>query len=198
MSNASFVVRSLHALAARVAATAFFSGLLVFAAACTGDKKAPDDAPEGAISRDADDLRLKTPQPAAPPSACEAVSVDVLKETTGLDGSGKPAEIGGADACTWTDDSGKKVVLQLYPSASRYEQARTAFEELQGQSSQDLENVGDQAFFVGGKTNDAQAAAVTVRKGQNALSVQVMSPDGKPEGLKEEAITLAKKVADSL
>lgn len=171
-------------------------GLSVFGTACADRRKAPDNAPPGAISRDEVTDTIPTPRPAPPPTACQMVSTEVMKETTGIENEGEPKRIDGADVCTWKGDAGKSVVVKLYPAASQYEQSRQTLEQVSGQKSQELSGVGDKAFFVEDSAFDA--VTVAAQKGNAALTVQVMLPGGSAETLKAEATALAKKVADAI
>src|SRR5687768_12567211 len=94
--------------------------LLVFAAACQSETATDTSTP-----------RPTTSAAPAPRNVCDMLTVDELKTAAGLDGAtGQSSQSGGADVCTWFGSSGKAVIVQVFPSASSYDQSRSSFEGL--------------------------------------------------------------------
>lgn len=138
--------------------------ILLLVAACqseteTTTAKAPAPAPE---ARD----------------VCTLLTVDELNTAAGLkDAVGQSSKSGGADVCTWTDGTGKSVIVQVFPSTSSYDQARTS-------AAEEVTAVGDKAFFT-------PPGTLVVAKGTTTVSVQVTGGSGDPAIRKGEATAIA-------
>ena len=119
------------------------------------------------------------PQAAAPASsrnACEVLTAEELKEKAGIEGAGQPSVSGGADVCSWYSPSGN-LVLQLFPYASSYDNARTAFEDLFETKASPLSGVGDKAYYLTGKLSNMDTGTLVAAKGDKSISVQMLAGD---------------------
>jgi hypothetical protein len=150
------------------------------------------DAPRG-------DEPAATAAPPAPPAAgarevCGMLSVEEVSAATGVAGECQAATSGGAQVGTWTDASGKSAIVQVHQTAARYEESRQAFESLYGGTAEELPDVGDQAFVIGGRTGPMPTATVGALQGATPISVQVMAMGGDPATLREQAIALTRTV----
>jgi hypothetical protein len=165
---------------------------------------------EGAEVNRATDATTTQPVPAAGAAAsagplariqdpCTLMSSEEVGAAAGMRSStGQRSTSGGAQVCTWTDADGKSAVVQIYPSAERYDQSRTAFESLYGGAAEEVQGVAEQAFYIGGRTGGIPTATVSARKGPTALSVQVMEMNGEPETLRGQALELMQRMAQKL
>ena len=119
------------------------------------------------------------PQAATPANsrnACEVLTPEELKEAAGIEGSGTPSVSGGADVCSWFSPSGN-LVLQLFPSASSYDNARSAFEDLFETKASPLPGVGDKAYYLTGKLSNMDTGTLVAAKGNKSISVQMLAGD---------------------
>jgi hypothetical protein len=129
---------------------------------------------------------------AAPRDVCATLTVDELNKGAGLkDATGQSSKSGDADVCTWTDDTGKSVIVQVFSSASSYDQSRTAFESLYGGTAEDIAAIGEKAFFISGTTSGMPTGTLVVAKGSTPVSVQVMGGSGDATTRKGEATAIA-------
>lgn len=119
------------------------------------------------------------PQAAAPATsrnACEVITAEELKEKAGIEGAGQPSVSGGADVCSWYSPNGN-LVLQLFPYASSYDNARTAFEDLFETKASPLSGVGDKAYYLTGKLSNMDTGTLVAAKGDKSISVQMLAGD---------------------
>ena len=153
----------------------FCLALLCAVAACA--------KPEEEVATTAD-TAVETSQPAAPQTAsassqkaCEVLTPAELKETTGIEGTGTPSVSGGADVCSWYSPNGN-LVLQLFPYASSYEDAREAFEGLFETKAAAHTGVGDKAYYLSGKMSGMDTGTLVAAKGAKSISVQMIAGEG--------------------
>ena len=141
-----------------------------------------------------------TPAPAAPAGrdVCAMLSADELKTAAGVVGEAKSSKSGGADVCTWMGSDGKSVIVQVYPYASSYESARSAFEGLYDTKATSLSGVGDKAFNMNGKTGPFQTATLVTQKGTTPVSVQVMGMSGNDASRTKDATAVAQVILSKL
>jgi hypothetical protein len=102
------------------------------------------------------------------------ISADELKTATRIEGNGTKSTSGGAAVCTWFGGDGRAAIVQVYPSASSYEQSRGAFEGLYEKTAEDVSGVGDKAFYIDAETGRMPTGTLSSAKGNNAVSVQIM------------------------
>ena len=123
---------------------------------------------------------------------CGMLTMDQLQTAAGLvKATGASSTSGGADVCTWTGENGKIVIAQVFPSASSYDQSRTAFESQYGGTAQDVTAVGDKAFFIDGTTGRVPTGTLVAQKGSTPLSVQVMGGTSDAATRQGEATAIA-------
>ncbi|HUP49092.1 MAG TPA: hypothetical protein VNA04_09925 [Thermoanaerobaculia bacterium] len=148
-----------------------------------------------------------TAPPAGAPAAsapadrnvCDMMTIDELKTAAGLDSAmGESSESGGADACTWTGEDGKVVIAQVFSSADSYEQARQAFQTQYGGTAEEVTEVGEKAFYIGGTTGTLQTGTLVAQKGSTPVSVQVMGGTSDPASRKGEATAVAHVILGKL
>src|SRR5688500_6457075 len=129
--------------------------LLVFAVGCQSETSTDTSTPRSTA----------TTAPAAR-NVCHMLTVDELKTAAGLDGAtGQSSKSGGADVCTWMGSSGKAVIVQVFQSASSYDQSRSSFEGLYGATAEDVTGIGEKAYFIDGKTGAMSTGTLVVGKG---------------------------------
>lgn len=173
--------------------------MLILVGACAEEENAPITAAESTTAEEVVEATpTPTPTPAPSRAACEVIAQEKVNALAGVDGQGSPSRSGGADVCTWTSPTAKSVIVQIYPSTAHYERSRTAFEELQKNKSEELADLGDQAFYVGGKVSVMEAATISAQEGNATISVQVMEMNGSASALKAEAIALTREVLAGL
>ena len=148
---------------------------LLALAACAPEPETDIAAPAGATATQAE------------PNVCAMMTMEQLQTAAGLaQAPGMSSQSGGADACTWTGEDGKSVIVQIFPSATSYDQMRQQL----GGTPEDVTAVGDKAFFV----NDTLVA----QKGSTPVSVQIAGGTGTPETRKGEAIAVAFVILNQL
>lgn len=157
----------------------FLGVILILAAACQSETSTTSAPP---------------PRPAAPAQRdiCGLVTMDELKTAAGLtEATGQSSKSGGADVCTWTGSNGKVVIVQVFPSASSYDDSRRSFESLYSATAEEVSGVGEKAFFIDGKTGSLATGTLVAQKGSTPVSVQVMGGTGDPATRKGEATAVA-------
>lgn len=171
--------------------------LLLLLPACASGDTAADATVDSTAA--ADVAAAPSTPSAALRDACTVLSAEEVSAAAGLGAStGQPSESGGAQVCTWMDANGKAAIVQLYATAARYEESRTAFESLYGGTAEALAGVADQAFYIGGRTGSIPTATVSVRKGRTAASVQVMAMSGDATGLRSQVMELTQQLVAKL
>ncbi|MBN1425719.1 DUF3558 family protein [Candidatus Fermentibacteria bacterium] len=175
---------------------------LAVLAACSGDKPDPQSQ---AAPRPAAESAPRAAAPAAPPETlqtprtpCEMINAQELLAATGITAPGESSRSGNASVCTWSDPTGAIAIVQLYPTAVSYESSRTAFESLYGGKSENVDGLGDAAFYIGGMTASLPTATISVRKGELAASIQVLGAGQDPGTLKDRALALTRTVTGKL
>lgn len=163
--------------------------------ACKAEE--PASSPPAATKAAADAPAASAPAPTRI-AACESLSADDVKGLLGSAVEGATSSSGGADVCTWTGPTGKTAIIQIYATARSFEQSREAFERMYAGQAEDISGIGDKAFYIHGKTASFPTATLSVVKGAQAASVQVMEPKGDPAKLKTEAVALTKVVVGKL
>lgn len=132
-------------------------------------------------------------------NVCDMLTVDDLKTAAGLDtATGQSSKSGGADVCTWTGTSGKTVIVQVFPFASSYDEARPTLESLYATTAEDVTGIGEKAYFVSGSTGALPTGTLVVAHGSNPISVQVMAGDGDAATRKGEATAVAYLILGTL
>jgi hypothetical protein len=125
--------------------------------------------------------------------------MDELKTAAGVDGGvGESSTSGGADVCTWTGTNGRVVIVQKFPSASSYDQARSTFESQYSAKATDLPGVGQQAYYIDGATGRMPTGTLVAKKGDAAISVQVMGGSGTADTRRGEATAVAHLILGKL
>ena len=135
----------------------------------------------------------QSPAPAAPAQSdvCSTLTMDELNTAAGLkEAVGQSSKSGGAEVCTWTA-GGKTVVVQVFPSASSYDQTRTALESQSKTTAEEVTAVGDKAFFVSGKTGPTPMGTLVAAKGPKVITVQLTGGSEDPATRKGEATAIA-------
>lgn len=136
---------------------------------------------------------------AAPRDACELMSPGEVSAAAGIgEATGQSSTSGGAQVCTWTDANGRSAILQVYPTAARYEESRQAFQSLYGGQAEDVSGIGDRAFYIGGRTGPVPTASVSAVEGGTAISAQVMGMNEDAESLRSGALELAQRALQKL
>ena len=164
--------------------------LMLFAAACRQETatETPTPAPTATTASEAPSQTV-----------CDMLTMDELKTAAGVDGGvGESSSSGGAEVCTWTGTNGKVVIVQVFPSASSYDSARSSFEGLYGTTAQDLPGVGDKAYYIDGSTGRMPTGTLVAQKGQKPVSVQVMGGTGSAEIRRGEATAVAHLILGKL
>ena len=142
-----------------------------------------------------------TGQPAAAVAerdVCGMLTMDELKTAACLDAAtGQSSKSGGADVCTWTA-SGRSVIVQVFPGATAYDSARTAFESQYSATAEDVTAVGDKGYYIDGKTGSFPTGTLVAQKGSTPVSVQVMGGTGDAATRKAEATAIAHVVLGKL
>lgn len=160
--------------------------LLVLTAACqqeSSDTSAPAQA---------------TATAPAERDVCGMLTMDELKTAAGLtEATGQSSKSGGADVCTWTA-SGRSVIVQVYPYASAYDSARSAFESQYGATAEEVTAVGEKAFYIDGKTGQFATGTLVAQKGSTPVSVQVMGGTGDASTRKGETTAIAHVILGKL
>ena len=161
--------------------------LLVLAAACQPESSTDTSAPA-----------QPTATAPAERDVCGMLTMDELKTAAGLtEASGQSLKSGGADVCTWTA-SGRSVIVQVYPYASAYDSARSAFESQYGATAEEVTAVGDKAFYIDGKTGQFATGTLVAQKGSTPISVQVMGGTGDAATRKGETTAIAHVILGKL
>lgn len=162
--------------------------LLVFAAACQTETSTDTSTPTATAA-----------SAPATRNVCDMLTVDELKTAAGLDGAtGQSSQSGGADVCTWMGTTGKAVIVQVFPSASSYDQARSSFESLYDTTAADVTGIGEKAYFIDSATGSMPTGTLVVGKGSTPISVQVMGGSGDANTRKGEATAVAHVVLGKL
>ncbi|HUP49563.1 MAG TPA: hypothetical protein VNA04_12320 [Thermoanaerobaculia bacterium] len=78
----------------------------------------------------------------------------------------------------WTGEDGKVVIARVFPSAANYEVARQAFQAQYGGTPEEVDNVGEKAFYISGATGPLQTGTLVAQNGSTPVSVQVMGASG--------------------
>ncbi|HEX8274975.1 MAG TPA: hypothetical protein VF615_20235 [Longimicrobiaceae bacterium] len=112
--------------------------------------------------------------------------------------TGVPSTKEDVQDCTWMVGGGVAVIAEVRPDVARLESARRATEIVQRDEAQDLPGIGDEAFYVGGEAGPLAIATVGARKGSVAARVQVMSPEGDPVTLRNQAVELTRLLVPRL
>ena len=171
---------------------------LLLIVACSGKEPAPQAQ---AIPRPSAEQTQATPAAPVVPSApdpCAMISAAELQAATSIAAESHSSMSGGARVCTWTDANGKSAIVQLYPTASGYEESRRAFESFYKATAETVAGLGDEACYIAGKTASMPTATFCVLKGSSSASVQVMSITEDLTALKPQALALAQKLAAKL
>ena len=130
---------------------------------------------------------------------CGMATMDELQTAAGLvSATGMSSTSGGADVCTWTGENGKIVVAQVFPSASSYDQSRTAFESQYGGTAEDVTGVGEKGFFIAGDTGRVPTGTLVVQKGSTPVSIQVMGGTSDAATRRNEATAIAHVILGKL
>lgn len=130
---------------------------------------------------------------------CDMLTMDELKTAAGVEGGvGESSTSGGADVCTWTGTNGKVVIVQRFPGASSYDQARSSFEGLYAAKAQEVTGVGEKAYYIDGATGRMPTGTLVAQKGSMPISVQVMGGTGTPETRRGEATAVAHLILGKL
>lgn len=130
---------------------------------------------------------------------CALVSVEEISETTGLTSfGGSPSTSGGAAVCTWVDVEARAAVIQIYRTASAYEESRAAFESMYGGPAESVAGVGDRGFYIAGRTGPLPTGTISLAKGATVASVQVISMSGDADTLRGQTLALARLLAGKL
>jgi hypothetical protein len=171
----------------RVHALPLISSLLVLAGCGTGEQAAPAiEQAAGTVSEQVVPARLR--------DACAVVSLDEIREATGIEAtSGMASTSGAAKVCTWTGADGTTAVVQLFQAPGSFEGARAAFEGLYETQVESVD-LGDGAFFIEGVTGQIPTATVAVQKGTETVTVQVMGMGQEAPLLREAAEGLTRTV----
>lgn len=189
----------------RLAATLLLLPALTVLAACSPDDSGADagarsatstSAPQAATTESAQPL-ARAPA-AGPANPCTLMSTQEISAVAGLGANtGEPSTSGGAQVCTWADSNGKSAVVQVHASANRYAQSREAFESFYGGRVESVD-IGEQGFYIGGRTGPLPTATVGARAGGAVISAQVMELGGDAAALRGQAMELARKLLQKL
>ena len=189
----SSVIRPFHGIA--------MIALFVVFLAC-GPSESTVESSDASTPEPATAAPTSTPSAEATPleNPCEIVTAAELADAAGV-ASGATATqgvSGGANTCTWQGGTGPAVIVQIYSDSWSYDQARSTFEGFYNGKSAPISGLGDDAFYIAGRTGPFMTATVTTRNARRTVSAQVFDPMNPESELRSAAEKVARLTIEKL
>lgn len=165
-----------------------------------------DDVTQASVAPPSkDEVTASSPTPEAPAATpvevsdpCTLLTADEVHAAVGDSVQGKSSTSGGVLACTWLRPGHRSVVVQFHKSARRFDDSKQALQDFHKFEAEPLENLGEQAFYVGGKTGNSGTATVVALKSGRFVNVQILTPSESAEDVKDQVISLTRAVVDRI
>lgn len=126
--------------------------------------------------------------------ACTLLMADEVIAAIGNQVQVEPSWIEGAQLCAWRAPSGAKVVVQLHDSASDFDASRLRLERSHRGKAENVPEFGEQAFFLGDRTEGFSTATVSAVQKDRFVTVRLIGTDVEPDSLKPRALELTRAV----